>query len=35
VEDLVQIVAGQGEHLAADRPELARLVANLLVFPTP
>jgi guanylate kinase len=35
VEDLVKIVAGQGEHLAADRPELARLVANLLVFPTP
>jgi guanylate kinase len=35
VEDLVKIVAGQGEHLAADRPELARVVANLLVFPTP
>jgi guanylate kinase len=35
VEDLVKIVAGRGEKLAADRPELARVVANLLVFPTP
>jgi guanylate kinase len=35
IEDLVQIVSGKGEHLAADRPELAAVVANLLVFPTP
>ena len=35
VEQLVQIVAGQGEFLAASRPELTPVVANLLVFPTP
>jgi len=35
VEQLVQIVAGKGEFLAASRPELTPVVANLLVFPTP
>jgi guanylate kinase len=35
VEDLVQIVAGNGQSLAAGRPELSPVVANLLVFPTP
>ncbi len=35
VEDLVQIVSGNGARLAADRPELAAVVSNLLVFPTP
>jgi guanylate kinase len=35
VEQLVQIVAGRGEFLAASRPELTPVVANLLVFPTP
>ncbi len=35
VEDLAKIVAGHGGKLAADRPELSRVVANLLVFPTP
>jgi guanylate kinase len=35
VEDLVQIVAGNGHKLTADRPELSAVVANLLVFPTP
>lgn len=35
VEDLVRIVGGNGRQLAADRPELSRLVPNLLVFPTP
>jgi guanylate kinase len=35
VEDLVQIVSGNGAAFAANRPELAAVVANLLVFPTP
>ncbi|MEO6080801.1 MAG: guanylate kinase [Steroidobacteraceae bacterium] len=35
VEDLVQIVAGNGRTHAANRPELSPVVANLLVFPTP
>jgi guanylate kinase len=35
VELLAQIVAGKGEALAAGRPELARITANLLDFPTP
>jgi guanylate kinase len=34
VEQLVRIVAGEGEFLAAGRPELTPVVANLLVFPT-
>lgn len=39
VEDLVRIVRGEGAEpatgLAAGRPELSPVVANLLVFPTP
>jgi guanylate kinase len=35
VQDLVGIVTGDGSNLAAGRPELSRVVANLLVFPTP
>jgi guanylate kinase len=35
VDDLVRIVAGDGTSLAAGRPELSPVVANLLVFPTP
>jgi guanylate kinase len=35
VEQLVQIVAGNGAQLAADRPELAPVMANLLDFTTP
>jgi guanylate kinase len=35
VADLVQIVEGRGDRLAADRRELAPVIANLLVFPTP
>jgi guanylate kinase len=35
VEDLARIVADDGATLAADRPELSPVVANLLVFPTP
>jgi guanylate kinase len=34
VEDLVQIIAGKGEKLAATRPELTPVVANLLDFST-
>jgi guanylate kinase len=35
VDDLVRIVTGGGAALAATRPELSPIVANLLVFPTP
>jgi guanylate kinase len=35
VEDLIRIVQGDGPLLAAGRPELSPVVANLLVFPTP
>jgi guanylate kinase len=35
VEDLVRIVQGEGAELAAGRPELSAVMANLLVFPTP
>jgi guanylate kinase len=35
VEQLASIVRGQGQQLAADRAELAPILANLLVFPTP
>jgi guanylate kinase len=35
VEDLVRIVRGDGAGLAAGRPELSPVAANLLVFPTP
>jgi len=35
VEDLVRIVQGEGQGLAAKRPELSPVMANLLVFPTP
>ena len=35
VEQLVRIVAGQGATLAADRPELTPVMANLLEFTTP
>jgi guanylate kinase len=35
VDDLVQIVAGQGQALSATRQELSPVVANLLEFPTP
>jgi guanylate kinase len=35
VEDLVRIVRGEATGLAADRPELSPVMANLLVFPTP
>jgi guanylate kinase len=35
VADLVRIVRGEGQDLAASRPELSRVAANLLVFPTP
>jgi guanylate kinase len=35
VEDLVRIVQGEGRDLAASRPELSPVMANLLVFPTP
>jgi guanylate kinase len=35
VEDLVRIVRGEGQGLAASRPELSPVMANLLVFPTP
>jgi guanylate kinase len=34
VADLVQIITGQGEKLAAGRPELAPVLANLLNLPT-
>jgi guanylate kinase len=35
VDDLVRIVRGEGQALAAGRPELSPVMANLLVFPTP
>jgi len=35
VGELVAIVQGRGEALAADRPELSRILANLLEFPIP
>ncbi len=35
VDDLVRIVSGDGAPLAAGRPELSPVVANLLEFPTP
>jgi guanylate kinase len=35
VAQLAQIVAGEGARLAASRPELAPVTANLLDFPTP
>ncbi len=35
VEQLASIVRGQGQQLAASRPALAPVLANLLVFPTP
>ncbi len=35
VEDLVRIVQGDARGLAAGRPELSPVLANLLVFPTP
>jgi len=35
VDELAAIVAGRGQALAAGRPELTPVVANLLDFPTP
>ena len=35
VGELVAIVQGRGEALAADRPELSRILADLLEFPIP
>lgn len=35
VDDLEKILAGQGQTLRPDRPELAPLARNLLDFPTP
>ncbi len=35
VDDLAAIVAGDTARLAASRPELAQVTANLLSFPTP
>ena len=35
VGELVAIVQGRGEALAADRPELSRILPNLLEFPIP
>jgi guanylate kinase len=35
VEDLADIVRGQGQQLVASRAALAPILANLLVFPTP
>jgi guanylate kinase len=35
VGELASIVQGKGEGLAADRPELTRILANLLEFPIP
>jgi guanylate kinase len=35
VGDLAEVVAGRGARLAAGRPELAPILANLLEFPVP
>jgi guanylate kinase len=35
VDELAAIVSGRGQALAAGRPELTAVVANLLDFPTP
>jgi guanylate kinase len=35
VEELAAIIGGRGEALAASRPELAPVLANLLEFPVP
>ncbi len=35
LDQLVQVVSGNGEHLTARRPELSATLANLLDFPVP